>query len=352
MPSFGACVLSRTVTVNNAKVASTLTGFPVLVSGTFDGTSGNPDLRTIANGGKANSVNDVQFFSDSGCTTKIPWQPVVFDAVNGVDEFWVLPATVSTSNSPFYIDYGDATHTTDQSNAAGVWGSLYAMVLHMQTTSPTDSTSNAITITNHSATAVAGKIGGALASSVTTWVSFPDATFPTTGAFTMSGWFKSSTSDTSNIIYSYGNGSGAATQVYLGFYDLGNGHVAGIFGCAFLNVGGAVDLNDGVWHLLHGTFSGGVGTMKLYVDGVFIASSAAVISVATGNTATVGRDDTGGAQTFIGSNDEIHEATFEQSADWIAAEWNNQNSPSTFIAFGSEVNSGGAALPSIGGFIY
>lgn len=43
------------ITIDETKVdetdAANLTNFPVLISGTYDGTGGEPDLRTVANGG-------------------------------------------------------------------------------------------------------------------------------------------------------------------------------------------------------------------------------------------------------------------------------------------------------------
>src|SRR3990167_8867533 len=62
---------SRSITIESDLVPSTQTDFPVLISGTYDGTGGTADLRTVGNGGKVENASgyDVGFYTNSDCST-------------------------------------------------------------------------------------------------------------------------------------------------------------------------------------------------------------------------------------------------------------------------------------------
>ena len=117
-----------TLTIDYTQVDSDLTNFPTLVS--LSGTW----LKTIALGGHIGNSNgyDIQFFSDSGLTTKLNWEVEFYDNVNGILVAWVqIPTVSSSTNTVFYIGYGDATVITFQGNVAGTWDSNYLGVWHL-----------------------------------------------------------------------------------------------------------------------------------------------------------------------------------------------------------------------------
>jgi len=68
-----------------------------------------------------------------------------------------------SSDTVFYMFYGNSSVTTDQSNKTGVWDSSFKGVWHLpngSTLSASDSTSNGNNGTNHGASAATGKIDG------------------------------------------------------------------------------------------------------------------------------------------------------------------------------------------------
>jgi hypothetical protein len=66
------------------------------------------------------------FSSDSAGLTPLSWEIDSYNATTGAVAFWVKIPTVShTTDTVFYIWYGDATISTLQSTASGVWDSNY-----------------------------------------------------------------------------------------------------------------------------------------------------------------------------------------------------------------------------------
>lgn len=344
--AFASFGYSQAVTIQHAKVPNTdQTNFPIDVDVTQAGLKSTGNLGHVQN---ANGY-DIWFYSDSACTTRIPAERDIYNASTGRYTGWVQKTVLTASDVTIYICYGDASISTDPNldgtfGATSVWDANYKVVYHTgdgSTVGLNDSTSNALTLTNNSTVASAGKIGGAVDSSSSTWLSRSDSALPTgSTAFTISGWYKTTTVSTSNIILNWGAG-GATNQSYLGIYNLGNGFNAGIVGNGTANVGDNVSLNDGVWHYIVGTQSGAGGTnTKIYVDGSLKNSGALTWALASGgaNKFTIGRDNAASpTQTYTGSQDELRISSgLARPADWIATEYNNQSATSTFYTLGSE----------------
>jgi hypothetical protein len=333
---FGAFAHDRTVTINDGIISSTLTNYVMTVKGNYT------YLKTIANGGQAANGNDIVFGSNAGCSSRIPFQIITYSASSPDVVFYVLiSSALASSNTPIHLCFGDASVTTDQSDPHGLWINNYAFVANGIVAN--DSTSNNLAITNNSATSSAGQVGDGALTSATTWLSASDAALPTT-IFSLTGWFCSSTSDTSNIMVNYGTSNAFNNQVYLGYYDLGNGKVAGIVGARNVNVGGSTNLNDGVCHFLAGTYDG--TTLSLYIDGSFISSATAVIVIVPGGVLNIGRDFVG-TQTFIGVNNAIHIYSVAISAAQVSAEFSNQSNPAAFYTISSDISTGKRTLKPI-----
>src|SRR3989442_2718569 len=135
--------------------------FPALVSGTYS------YLATTANGGNLRNANgyDVIFTSDTGCANKLNDEVETYKRGTGAVNYWVKVPTVShTTDTVFYMCYGNANITTDQSNKTAVWDTNYKGVYHLPngtTLSATDSSSNANNGTISNATATLGQMDGA-----------------------------------------------------------------------------------------------------------------------------------------------------------------------------------------------
>jgi hypothetical protein len=88
------------------------------------------------------------------------------------------------------------------------------------------------------------------------------------------------------------------------------------------------------WKYICATWDG--TSIKMYVGGSLVATTASTIAAAVGYSANVGTDNLGGGNDYDGDLDEVRFSATARSADWITTEYNNQNSPSTFYTLGSE----------------
>ncbi|HEV8357350.1 MAG TPA: hypothetical protein VGQ17_11350, partial [Gemmatimonadales bacterium] len=92
-----AATFSRSITIDFTLVPNTdQENFPVLISGTYDGTGGTPDLRTTGNGGKVQSASgyDVGFYTNSSCSKgKMRWETEKYTAQTGEVVYWVRVPT-------------------------------------------------------------------------------------------------------------------------------------------------------------------------------------------------------------------------------------------------------------------
>ncbi len=114
----------------------------------------DPALKTVANGGHVANANgyDIGFYADSGGTTKLKWEVEKYDGVTGNLIAWVkIPSVSSSSDTVFYLMYGDSTINTDQSDPPNTWDSNFKSVWHLgngSTLSLNDSTSNGSSLAN------------------------------------------------------------------------------------------------------------------------------------------------------------------------------------------------------------
>ncbi len=339
----------RSITVDHTKCgASDSTNWTLLVFGTYS------YLATVANGGKVQNASgfDVGFFSDAALTTKLDWETVIYTAASGLVEYWVrIPTLSHTADTVIYMAYGDASITTDQSNKTGVWGSNFSFVYHFgdgTTLNVNDSTSNALNLTNHSAVAAAGQIGGGVTTSLSNYLASTAnvAGFGPSLGWSISAWGK--TSSSLDQFYVHVSTDVGAGQEYILINSAGPGFAqVGDAGGGGGRAIGTTHINNGNWHYVVGTFSG--SAFKIYVDGVLETT----VSATKGNNRDgvwIGnRSDL--AFGFIGSIDECHalgSTVIDQS--WITSEFNNQSSPSTFYTLGPEVSFD--LLPGAAAFTY
>lgn len=337
--SCGSFVHCRAITVDHTKVPSNQSNFPVLVSGTYS------YLATVGNGGFATNSNgyDIGFYSDSGITTKLDWETELWTASNGLVVYWVRIPTVSSSvDTVFYMAYGNASITTDQSNKTGVWDTNFKGIWHLPngtTLGATDSTSSANNGTITGATAGTGQIDGAgafsgsgqyISGGVVSAASFPA---------TLSCWFKSGASSTFGVMLSVDANANDGFRIGLGG---SNKPEAAIGGVAVYDFTALSTLSTGTWYFLTVTFSGNGGSAIAYLAaaGGSLANQTLSIGTPSGamNKFHLGvRGDLNSLTTWNGSLDELRYSNIARAADWITAEYNNQNSPSTFYTVGSQI---------------
>lgn len=307
--------------VDNTQVSGStdLTNFPVLIEWV------DADFRTVANGGNVTSANgyDIAFTSADG-TTQLDHELETYNPTTGQITAWVrFPTLSATIDTEFFIYFGNSSQTTDASTNT-TWNSNYQLVMHLDDLN--DATSNANNGSNNGTTTTTGKIGNARNFNAGTndFISITDdATLDITQDITISAWVNAD------------------------------------------NFGDVPDLiTKGDWNQAYGSWIRNTGTLRLADDGTAIVNSSAALS--SGTTAYVtftnsssgsavyingGLDNTGSAGNFSTNNnplylstnayplngwlDEVRVSNTPLSADWIATEYNNQNTPASFF---SEIN--------------
>lgn len=326
----GAWSYHRDITINYTLCGSAnSTNFPVLIS------LSHTSMKTIANGGHVANSNgyDIMFYADSGYTTLLNWEIEYYNNSTGALSFWVLLPTISgTTNTIFYMRYGNPTITTFQGGTTGsVWNSNYQAVYHMaQGTgiNQNDSTANGNTgIQNGSPTAITGQIDGAL-SFVTANSQYlntgPGTYLNGLGQMTWSAWAKRSA--TSKIVPILMRLSGAGQQ-----FELLNGYV-------YIGIGGVdyayIANNNTNWNHYVFTFNGSNSSTtrtNLYINGVLqtlTRSGTPPTTVPTiYNELYIGYDNDDSPNYASGSIDEVRTLNTALPQSWITTEYNNQSNP-------------------------
>jgi len=157
------------ITIDNTKVSGVddLTNFPVLISDTYDGTGGEPDLRDTGNGGGVQSSNgwDIRFETTSGA--QLDHELETYTNTTGLIVAWVEVGTVDhDDNTVIYMFYGKSGLGATEENITGTWNSAYLGVWHLNETTGQhhDATSNdndSTTVTVTTQGTATGQVDGA-----------------------------------------------------------------------------------------------------------------------------------------------------------------------------------------------
>lgn len=323
-----------TVTSSSTLLPSTQTNFAVLVSFTDN------RLKTVANGGHVQNANgyDIRPYTDSGLSSAMTYQLESYNASAGTVNLWALKSSLALSDV-FYLAYSDVTLSTDGSSTS-TWDSNYKDVYHVPdgTTLNVNDFKGAKNLTNANVTAAAGKIdGGAHFNGSNAKLTNTSITIPTTG--TLSCWFKPNV-DSTNIrtiwdtrvaspLTIFGIQPFSDGKTYAGWYNNGNDDR-----CVWTESGGFA---SGTSYYVTLTWTNG-GTTELRVNGVSKATSASLDATWDTSTATssLGFDNDAAFSNI--DEDEIRLSDIVRSNDWITAEYNNQNDPTTFLTLGTEVS--------------
>jgi hypothetical protein len=339
--AFGAFSYYRTLTIDHTKCGSAnSSSFPVLVS------INHSSFKTVANGGRVQNSNgyDIIFTSDSGGTTKIPWEVESYDGTTGVLVAWVnIPSVSHTTDTVFYVWYGGASISTAQNTGSyspeNVWDANYKGVWHLTSLNINDSTSNAHNgslIGNPTATT--GKIGGGMA---VTGSNRTDVSSPIAGNyFDVSTDFGSTTVMAEFWLYLIGG-------THRGIMASGpNNGVPAL--AVSINSDNRLDafrgsdttttnpLSTGVW--IHAVIVNDGSNTLYYLNGSLSNSAAQTITPAMQSTFHVGANYWG---SFEGSIDEFRISNSVRSDSWVLTSYNNQNAPGNigadnFLKYGAE----------------
>lgn len=341
----GSFNCERTITISSANVGGNLTNFPILLA------SNDVTLSTGTGGHLLNSSGfDIVFTTKSDCSApyNMNWDTeTVNNTGSATMNVWVNVPALSTNTltaATFYMCYGNAGITTYQGFSTGTWNSSYAAVYHLANagagTVP-DSTSNGTTLTNtNGATAATGQIDGAgsvaLGSPGSYYAGGPGFygnPITQTANFALSMWIKPSLTTDYTIPLSMGINSSVGWGIGIDYRN----SPADIFPFIGTSAASGCNATNGVWQYI--SMVNISGTTSIYLNGaVCPTTSSGAASTGFGAATQISGTASESVNGITAVVDEAHffSAPPSNTAAWIATEYNNQNSPSTFVTVGAE----------------
>ena len=352
LPASAAYSFNRTVTIDHTQVGgSDSTNFPLAVAGTFT------DLKTVGNGGSVQNSSgyDVVFTSDAGCTTLMTFEIETYGATTGAIAFWVKVPTVShTSDTIFYMCYGNSGISTFQGGSAGaVWDANFKAVWHLKdgtTLSGADSTTNGVTLTNTAGTAVAGVVDGALHVAYASNAQMDSANNPFTSAtfsangLTLEAWVNRDTfvgAQDGQVVNMEGAYTLAVANQAINF------EINGAGGAGVATMTGRMSL--GTWYLIACTADSG-GNIICYINGVSSATGTQTyydLDSLTRGYSLGGRNPSTGGYNIDAGIDETRISNIPRSADWLLTEYNNEKPSPSIPTIGGAAGGGSTARHAI-----
>jgi hypothetical protein len=310
------------------------TDFPVLIDLTKDELKQAPTGVVTDTDG-----DDVAPYSDSTCSTLLPFELVAYDGTAGRWRAWVNVSSLSSSSN-VYVCAGNSAISSSLQNVSGTWNSGYVAVYHLgdgSTCGVSDSTSNALTLTNTgTVSGTTGKIYGACGSDFSTSKYLERAyssPLNITSAITVSSWSRAGDFSAYRTIIGKSNTS-ATTRSFQMDTDINTGKLRGI-----VTVGGSLKVAVSssavsTSTLQHLAFAADATNIQTFVNGAADGSA-----VSTGGTfQTTNEKMCIGAICLAGINDpwthtidEVFLSNVRRSDGWIATEYNT-GTPATFWA--------------------
>jgi len=329
----------KTITFDHNRIAATLTDFPAWI----DLTDGDIAARAQPDG------SDIYFTASDGAT-RLDYELQAVDVAAHHFSAWVrIPTLDGTVATVVHVEYGDRGAAPGP-RPAGVFKSSYAAVWHLDDALPVTTIADATglhagtPVLTAATTTAAGKLGRGLAftAAQNDRIEF---TNPLTGdnPHTISVWVNQAanlnhiaaivvmgTPTTGNARWLHGHYTNSS--VAIGYFNLDS-------------VPSPAQVIDGAnWTQLTWVFEGNNRKNRLYRNGVevppqFLPGPNPAINT-TGTAGFIGYAPMpayGGNNAYDGTIDELRIATTARSAEWVATEYANQSSPSTFYAVGPEL---------------
>ncbi len=321
-----------TILASQVSGGSALSNFPVLISFT------DADLRQ-APAGNVQNVNGYDIiFTLGDCFTLIPLDHQIesYNPATGEYVAWVkIPSLSNSVNTEIFMFYGNPGVATDPSTSA-VWSaSGYDGVWHLHD-DVNDASGNGNNGVNNGSTDVspANNSGdGQNFVDPNHWIELPS--HPNrSGSFSYSGWIRTNDRGRAGQRVICDDATNASRGHAISLGDPGVGRVRFyIRGLGGTSLDSPALIVNNTWHHVAATYNVSNGFKAIYIDGVLAASvtNVGTMNGATGN-ASIGGEVAAGesGNRFHGDLDEIRSIPIALSPAWIATEYNNQNSPSTF----------------------
>lgn len=337
----GGWSLRKRLTINRSQVVGSHTNFPLLVSIT--------DTALVTH---AQSDGDDILFTSADGRTRLDHVLESYNSTTGALVAWVrLPTLSSNVDTDVYMYFGNST-IGSQASATTVWNSNFRGVYHFSEgsgTTASDQTTNANNLTlNTSSWITTAKIAGGWNGQSNNWLTRADDNdfdFAAADNFSISMWVKSDSATNPGSTQWVVNKSlsGGTQQAGYAVYFNTSGQIC--FGVDDDTTWGpddqacsSTDVYDGNWQYVTATKTG-TSRIDIYVNGVSAGSDTSLSATATlanSRDLIVGdRQAADASDEFAGDLDEFRIAATNLSADWFLTEYNNQNSPSTFLTLSS-----------------
>jgi len=333
------------ITISHTQVASStgtlLSYFPVLISTT------TATLKYSGSGGHVGESNggDILFTSSDGIT-KLNHEIETYTSSTGQLVAWVQVPSISTStDTVLYMYYGNSS-AANQQNATSTWNdggnNYFKAVVHFPSTAGvfTDSTVNANSTNSASGvpTSITGQIGsgagfnGSVYRSKSSPVGFPTGS----SQRTVEAWIKIAPGAAAGEAVALGANSSTGDRFAIYWNNDSKLYLEA------QSVSDTIAFTaDNAWHQVALVFPPGQTNLNqalMYLDGTSkpVTTQSQTINTSGSDFAIGTIAGAEGAGNFVGSLDEVRVSNVARSADWIATEYNNESSPSTFYSSASE----------------
>lgn len=322
----------RQVFINNEYVegSSDHTNFPILVNITKD------YLKHIDYGGDVTSDFGYDIIFTDTDDNKLDHEVEDYDEVNGQIITWIRIPTLSyNEDTEIKLNFGNSEITESQENVSGVWDSNYIGVWHLHDDFNDSAGSN--NATNYGSIDITGKIADGQSLVTNDYIDLPNGIFSSASNFTFSAWVYYDGGSAWTRIFDFGS----STTVYMFLTPYDGNNVSMTFAITTSGSGGEQEidtgslLSTGSWRYIAVTINGTTNNGYIYLDGEEAGSNESMTLDPTslGSTTNnwLGRSQYGADPYLNGDLDEVRVLNTNRSIDWLKTEYNNQNSPSTFI---------------------
>lgn len=267
--------------------------------------------------------------------------------------FFKATGLSASSNVDFYIYYGNSAASEPSSGASNgknnVWTSLLCVFHLDESASPVNCSKSNNTLTGTNATfSATGKLrNGVSFNGSTSRLEGGDIFDISAASFTFSAWINPTTGNRSERMickvpgsdrngYDFRKRTSGIATIAVEIADSGGFE---------LPTSDGNDISSGVLQFITATYDG--SNARFYVNaGTQGAPAASIVPTNGTSTFVIGNSsDAFDSLGFDGVIDEVRISNSVRSLNWIATEYNNQNSPSTFWTTGTEENVPIGGLP-------
>jgi len=264
-------------------------------------------------------------------------------------DIWVRIPNLTSSGKTISVYYKNNTAIESGENPGGVWDEDYKMVQHLEETSGThyDSTSNNYdadeTITSPGTQDATGKIGGADDFETDDYIRNDSFNIGSDPIFTVSGWFKRTSSMTNTGAWGIGAG-GVSGQTISGYSSVGQDIGIDLWGQATFYVDYEYPLNDWIyitWIKNASTLS--TSTIEIYANGekkTLLVARGTVHTPSLSNGVTMGAIQPASLYSAPVIIDEFRVSNTIRTSDWINQSYQMVENQNDYVEFGIEESNG------------